>query len=260
MGRSQSFASAPPDSTPCSDSPSLRLPPSTGLTSPDSATRRLIMQKARRHPAKGGAPTACRRTVSGTISLPCSGCFSPFPHGTGSLSVSQEYLALRDGPRGFGQGFTCPALLRVPPVPARPTRTGLSPATAPLSSGFRFACLHLMAALQPRARRNGPGLGYSPFARRYWGNHSCFLLLRVLRCFSSPGLPPANGGVPGLQPGGLPHSDTRGSMGMCPSPRIFAACRVLRRLWEPRHPPCALNHLPRARAPGVRSVFALAQK
>ena len=46
------------------------------------------MQKARRHTPKG-TPTACKRTVSGTISLPYSGFFSPFPHGTGSLSVSQ---------------------------------------------------------------------------------------------------------------------------------------------------------------------------
>ncbi len=52
--------------------------------------------------------------VSGSISLPYSGFFSPFPHGTGSLSVSQEYLALADGPAGFIQGFTCPALLRIP--------------------------------------------------------------------------------------------------------------------------------------------------
>ena len=51
--------------------------------------------------------------VSGTISLPCLGFFSPFPHGTSSLSVSQEYLALRDGPRRFKQDFTCPALLRI---------------------------------------------------------------------------------------------------------------------------------------------------
>ena len=29
---------------------------------------------------------------------PHRGFFSPFPHGTGSLSVSQEYLALEDGP------------------------------------------------------------------------------------------------------------------------------------------------------------------
>ena len=72
------------------------------------------MQKARRHRQKP-APTAWRRTGSGTVSLPSQGCFSPFPHGTGSLSVSREYLALRDGPRGFRQDYSCPALLRIPP-------------------------------------------------------------------------------------------------------------------------------------------------
>ena len=44
----------------------------------------------------------------------------------------------------------------------------------------------------------------------------------------------------GIAPGGLPHSDIRGSTGICPSPRLFAACHVLLRLREPRHPPCAL--------------------
>ena len=33
------------------------------------------------------------------------------------------------------------------------------------------------------------GLGSFPFARRYLGNRCFFLLLRVLRCFSSPGFP-----------------------------------------------------------------------
>ena len=83
------------------------------LTSPVTATRRFIMQKARRHPIKR-APTACRRMVSGTISIPSSGCFSPFPHGTCTLSVSREYLALPDGPGGFAQDYSCPALLRIP--------------------------------------------------------------------------------------------------------------------------------------------------
>ncbi len=40
----------------------------------------------------------------------------------------------------------------------------------------------------PRAR-NARGLGCSPVARHYWGNHCCFLFLRVLRCFSSPRWP-----------------------------------------------------------------------
>ena len=33
------------------------------------------------------------------------------------------------------------------------------------------------------------GLGFSDFARHYSRNHCCFLFLRVLRCFSSPGSP-----------------------------------------------------------------------
>ena len=70
------------------------------------------MQKARRHTPRR-TPTACRHTVSGTISLPCLGCFSPFPYGTGSLSVSEEYLALPDGAGRFRQDFSGPALLRI---------------------------------------------------------------------------------------------------------------------------------------------------
>ena len=53
---------------------------------------------------------------------PLPGFFSPFPHGTGSLSVDHEYLALEDGPPIFRQDFTCPALLvasLVPPTPFR---------------------------------------------------------------------------------------------------------------------------------------------
>ena len=42
---------------------------------------------------------------------PLPGFFSPFPRGTISLSVTQEYLALRGGPRGFTRDFTCPMLL-----------------------------------------------------------------------------------------------------------------------------------------------------
>ena len=81
------------------------------------------------------APTACRHPVSGTISLPLSGCFSPFPHGTCSLSVAKEYLGLEGGPPTFRQDFSCPALLKDPqktlPIrgyhplwPAFPDRSG----------------------------------------------------------------------------------------------------------------------------------------
>ena len=42
---------------------------------------------------------------------------------------------------------------------------------------------------------------------------------------------------------GLLHSDICGSMAICASPQLFAACRVLRRQISPRHPPYALSIL-----------------
>ena len=74
--------------------------------------------------------------VSGTLSLLCKRCFSPFPHGTGSLSVSGECLALADGPAGFTQGYTCPALLRVTARRTETSGTGLSPSVDRLSRLF----------------------------------------------------------------------------------------------------------------------------
>ena len=189
--RSPGFASATADYTPSSGSLSLRLPASSRLTSPATATRRFIMQKARRHGRKP-APTACGRMVSGSLSLPSSGCFPPFPHGTCSLSVSRECLALPDGPGGFAQDSTCPALLRVPPAGGgvrvrgyHPLRQDFPVLSAPTPRR------HMCGPATPARRRHRAGLGSSPFARHYWGNHCCFLFLRVLRCFSSPGSPRA---------------------------------------------------------------------
>ncbi len=176
--------------------------------------------------------------VSGSLSLPCSGFFSPFPHGTGSLSVSQEYLALADGPARFTQGFTCPALLRIPLSITLFSCTGLSPSTAWLSNQFQFITHGMSWSYNPNvagttlvwaaplslATTNGITLVFSS---------SAYLDVSVRRVR----LPD---GMTGLQPAGLPHSDIRGSIRVCRSPRLFAAYHVLRRLWEPRHPPYAL--------------------
>ncbi len=136
------------------------------------------------------APTACRRMVSGSLSLPCAGCFPPFPHGTCPLSVSREYLALPDGPGGFTQGFSCPALLRVPPRGVRVRVRGCHPLRPAFPGGSAPLAPALFAApTTPLGRCHPSGLGSSPVARHYWGNHCCFLFLRVLRCFSSPRWP-----------------------------------------------------------------------
>ncbi len=46
---------------------------------------------------------------------PSPGCFSPFPHGTSSLSVTREYLGLGGGPPRFTRDFSGPVLLGIPP-------------------------------------------------------------------------------------------------------------------------------------------------
>jgi hypothetical protein len=101
-----------------------------------------------------------------------------------------------------------------------------------LRSGFptRFHFLHCvrLEVLQPRSCRNIIGLGSSPFDRHYSENRLFFLFLQVLRCFSSLRLPHLSM-VPGLQPGGLSHSDTAGSTLVCKSPALFAAYHVLLR-------------------------------
>ena len=182
-GRSLGFASTTTDYAPCSDSLSLRLQMSSSLTSPATVTRRFIMQKARCHPK--GAPTACRHMVSGTISLLCSRCFSPFLHSTGPLSVSREYLALPDGPGRFTQNSSCSALLR---IPLRFITLRIRNYHALWLNFPEHSSRYLssdVAVLQPHTCRNMGGLGSSPFARHYWGNHCYFLFLQVLRCFSS---------------------------------------------------------------------------
>ena len=68
------------------------------------------------------------------------------------------------------------------------------PAHTDLSGTFQNLPLHIRIPRRgpttPALRRHSDGLGSSPVARHYWGNHCCFLFLEVLRCFSSLRSPP----------------------------------------------------------------------
>ena len=66
-----------------------------------------------------------------------------------------------------------------------PSLTGLSPSLAGLPRAVLLAVASGLAVLTPGCVH--PGLGSSGSARRYSRNHFCFLFLRLLRCFSSPG-------------------------------------------------------------------------
>ena len=49
--------------------------------------------------------------------------------------------------------------------------------------------------------------------------------------------------IPEVCSGRFPHSEISGSMGICPSPKLFAAYHVFHRLLVPRHPPYALSSM-----------------
>src|SRR4051794_10308653 len=110
------------------------------------------MQKARGQAvSRHRPPTACRHGVSGSVSSPGRGSSHRSAALLGSLSVVIECLALRDGPRRFRPGFTCPTLLgyRLGELALSPT--GLSPALAPFSKGVRLTLARPMSPA-PRPR------------------------------------------------------------------------------------------------------------
>ena len=160
------------------DSLSLRLVSELNL----AAYRNSLAHSTKGTPSRRwAAPTACRRTVSGTVSLPSRGAFHL------SLTVLVRYRSWRS---------TQPWRV-VPPASdrvalARPysgggmrgeqdSRTGLSPSAAGLSMPFRFLASFVTAPGQANGRTSAPatparqrfaaytraGLGSCAFARRY---------------------------------------------------------------------------------------------
>ena len=71
--------------------------------------------------------------------------------------------------------------------PLKTSCTRLSRSSAGLPRTFPLALLVTYAVRTPKCTHFG--LGSSALARRYLRNHCCFLFLRLLRCFSSPGSP-----------------------------------------------------------------------
>ena len=171
-------------------------------------------------------------TVSGSISLPSQGFFSPFPHGTCSLSVSREYLALEDGPPMFSQDNTCPDLLIINPQPAI-SNTGLSPATAAFPKAFFYSMVACVYWAIPRSLATTSGISIDFFSSGYLDvsvhqvclNNLCIQLLIICKQI------------------GFPHSDIHGSKLVVSLPWLFADYYVLHRLLLPRHSPYALTNL-----------------
>ena len=128
--------------------------------------------------------------VSGTLSLPALGCFSPVPHGTRSLSVTRESLALEGGPPSFTPDSS--ELGRYSGYPQRirwPLRTGLSPSMALLSRRLLLTLGCTICGSYNPDTHKGYRFGLGPRSlAATWGISFDFSFHEVLRCFSSLGL------------------------------------------------------------------------
>ncbi len=202
----------------------------TALTGPQRATRRIILQKARRHLPKE-APTACKHTVSGSLSLPSPGCFSPFPHGTGPLSV-----AARIEP----WSVVAPASRRVARARRysgkRPTRGRAVDYAAVTLSGAAFQSASSDASRAWRGKAAPSGLSLQPHDRNgcllatvvVWAHPGSLAtttgmlsLPRGTEMFQFPRCPPPL--AVSVATDGLPHSEIVGSQPARGSPTHIAA-------------------------------------
>ena len=88
--------------------------------------------------------------------------------------------------RQIRAGFLVSRLTQDTAGSSRASRTGLSPSMVKLSRLFRSRLRYRNAVLLPRPCRNRTGLGSSPVARHYWGNHCLFSLPRGTKMFQFP--------------------------------------------------------------------------
>ena len=132
-----------------------------------------------------GALSACKLTVSGSISLPSRGSFH--------LSLTVLFA--------IGHMVVFSLTGWSPCLPSGFLVSRRTPDSARSFKNFAYGIVTLFdlpfktVRLSFHVPRRGPypgsistpGLGCSDFARHYSRNRFCFLFLRVLRCFSSPG-------------------------------------------------------------------------
>ena len=172
------------------------------------------------------------------------GVLFTFPSRYYSLSVTEEYLALRGGPRSFIRDSTCPALLWIllPSVRLR-IRDYHSLWCAFPSVFFCLSSWRLQS--EPRSARTSvwalPRSIASTYGITVVFSSSGYLDVSVHR------VPPVHlciqCTVTGSLLPGFPIQTSPGIMPICGSPGLFAAYHVFHRLSVPGHPPCALSCL-----------------
>ena len=235
------------------------------LTLPHTVTRRLILQKARGHftHAQGvKAPTACRHTVSGTISRPLTGVLFIFPSRYWFTIGHQGVFRLR---RWSSQIHTEFHGLRATWEHARESRRFHVRGYHPLCRRFPPpSATHAISYSLPdqQFRPGGPAtpvtqrllaltrdrFGLFPFRSPLLRESRLLSLPAGTEMFHFPALPPpalcVQAGVTGnYARSGFPIRKSPDRSLVADSPGLIAGSNVLHRLLMPRHPPCALSNL-----------------
>ena len=145
------------------------------------------------------------------------------------------------GPPCFPQGFSCLMVLRILPDSSQFPLLGFHILWPAFPKRFRYYDLSFCSPLPRSARTSvwAPSVSLAATTEiTFVFSSSGYLDVSVRRvpfrilCIGIRML--------GVFPSGFPHSDICGSLNMCFSPQLFAACHVFLRPSVPRHPPYAL--------------------
>ena len=161
----------------------LALNLASSRNSPDRSTKstRLDVDASIHSPS-----TVCKHRVSGSLSLPSRGPFHlSF---TVLFSIGHRVVfRLRGWSPRVPSRFLVSRCTLDPATLSPFSLTRLSRSLESLSSALQLTLKVVVAVRTPQCTHHG--LASSDFARRYFRNHSCFLFLTLLRCFSSGGSP-----------------------------------------------------------------------
>ena len=145
--------------------------------------------------------------------------------------------------RRIRAGFLVPRVTQDNTKPHQASFTGLSPSMVQLSRCFYSLFVYYDVLLLPRTYIAICAVWALPRSLATTGGIiRLFSLPLGTKMFQFPRFASIHSAwIAVLQTAGLSHSEIPGSKVICTYPRLIAACHVLHRLREPRHPPDALT-------------------